>query len=199
MRRRETYGTSGPRMRVRLFAGYGLEGVNLASDAGVRHAYAHGVPMGGELAARAGQSPDFVFIALRDANSAALQRVQIVKGWTDARGQALEEVYDVTCADGGVVNSATRRCPDNGARVDLQSCAPSPDKGDAQLQGHWRDAHFDASQNAFYYVRVLENPSCRWSTWDAIRAGAEPNPRLPATVQERAYSSPIWIMPAHAS
>jgi hypothetical protein len=199
MRRRETYGTSGPRMRVRLFAGYGLEGVNLASDAGVRHAYTHGVPMGGELAARAGQSPDFVFIALRDANSAALQRVQIVKGWTDARGQALEEVYDVTCADGGVVNSATRRCPDNGARVDLQTCAPSPDKGDAQLQGHWRDAHFDASQNAFYYVRVLENPSCRWSTWDAIRAGAEPNPRLPATVQERAYSSPIWIMPAHAS
>jgi hypothetical protein len=151
------------------------------------------------LAARGGESPDFVFIALRDVHSAALQRIQIVKGWVDESGETFELVYDVACADGGVVHAATRRCPDNGARVDTQTCTPSPDKGDAQLQGHWRDPDFDARQNAFYYVRVVENPTCRWSTWDAIRAGAEPNPRLPATVQERAYTSPIWIMPAHAS
>jgi hypothetical protein len=196
MRRKETFGTSGPRIRVRLFAGYGLEGIDLATDDGVRAAYARGVPMGGDLENAPGRSPEFVALALRDMHSAPLQRIQIVKGWTDGGGQAMEKVFDIACSDGGEVDRVSGRCPDNGAAVDLSTCAFSQDRGDALLQGHWIDPDFAPGQNAFYYARVLENPSCRWSTWDAIRAGAEPNPKLHATVQERAFTSPIWIKPA---
>ena len=198
MRRREAFGTSGPRMQVRFFSGYGLASIDLATDDGVRAAYANAVPMGSELVTRPGRTPEFIVLALRDIRSAPLQRIQIVKGWTNGDGQALEQVVDVACSDGGTVDPASRRCPDNGASVDLSSCAFSEDKGDAMLQGHWRDPGFDPAQNAFYYVRVLENPTCRWSTWDAIRAGVEPNPKLHATLQERAYTSPIWLKPASA-
>lgn len=196
LRRKETFGTSGPRIRVRLFAGYGVGGLDLATDDGVRKAYEAGVPMGGDLIARAGEAPQFRVIALRDIHSARLQRIQIVKGWTDASGKSSEKVYDVACSDNGSVDPLTQRCPDNGAGVDLASCTPSADKGNAQIQGAWTDPDFDPAQNAFYYARVLENPTCRWSTWDAVRAGAEPNPKLPPTIQERAYTSPIWIVPA---
>jgi hypothetical protein len=89
----------------------------------------------------------------------------------------------------------THRCGDNGATVDLRTCAVSENKGAVELRTVWSDPTFDAKQRAFYYVRVLENPSCRWSTWDAIRAGAEPNPKLVKTIQERAWSSPIWYVP----
>ena len=198
MRRKETFGTTGPRIRVRLFAGYGLAGVNLATDAGVRTAYTKGVPMGGDLMSQPAGKPEFVVIALRDIHSAPLQRIQIVKGWIDANGRSFEKVVDVACSDGGKVDSQTQRCPDNGAHVNLSTCEASQDKGDAQIQGRWSDPEFDATQSAFYYARVLENPTCRWSTWDAIRAGVEPNPRLAPTIQERAYTSPIWALPAHA-
>jgi hypothetical protein len=104
---------------------------------------------------------------------------------------------DVACSGGAKVDATTQRCPDNGARVDLETCAFSEDKGNAQLQGEWVDPEFDADQSAFYYARVLENPTCRWSTWDAIRAHVEPNPKLAKTIQERAYTSPIWFLPAH--
>jgi len=198
MQRKEAFGTSGPRIRVRLFAGYGLDGINLATDDGIRAAYAKAVPMGGVLPGRPGRAPELVLLALRDARSAPLQRIQVVKGWTDGSGQAFERVFDAVCSDQGAVDPVTRRCPDNGASVDLTTCAFSQDRGDAMLQGHWTDPEFDPSQNAFYYVRVLENPSCRWSSWDALRAGVEPNPKLPATVQERAFTSPVWITPAVA-
>jgi len=197
MRRKETFGTSGPRIRVRLFGGYELEGVDLATDTGVRTAYARGVPMGGDLVSKPGQSPQFVVIALRDIHSAPLQRIQMVKGWTEG-GKSFEKVFDVACSDGGKVDASTQRCPDNGATVDLKSCAFSQDKGDAQIQGEWSDPDFDPKRNAFYYARVLENPTCRWSTWDAIRANVEPNPKLARTVQERAYTSPLWFVPADA-
>ena len=111
---------------------------------------------------------------------------------------AQEKVYDVACSDGGGVDPATQRCPANGATVDLATCAFPEDKGDAQMQAVWTDPDFDQAQNAFYYARVLENPTCRWSTWDAVRAGGLPNPKLPATIQERAYTSPIWLTPARA-
>jgi hypothetical protein len=124
--------------------------------------------------------------------------LQIVKGWTDGSGQAREKVIDVACSDSEKVDPVSQRCPDNGATVDLTTCAFSQDKGDAMLQGYWTDPEFDSGQNAFYYGRVLENPTCRWSTWDAIRAGLEPNPNLHATVQERAFTSPIWVKPAAA-
>lgn len=198
LRRKETFGTSGPRIRVRLFAGYGLKGVKLTDDAGVKTAYANGVPMGGDLVGKAGQKPDFLVVAMRDTHSAPLQRIQIVKGWTDATGKAFEKVYDVACSDGGKVDPKTQRCPDNQAAVDLKTCAYSQDKGAAELGAEWTDPDFDPKQNAFYYARVLENPTCRWSTWDAIRAHVEPNPKLAKTIQERAYTSPIWFVPTKA-
>jgi hypothetical protein len=197
MRRKETFGTSGPRIRVRLFAGYGLKGIDLATDSGVRTAYDNGVPMGGDLPGKPGQKPEFTVIALRDSHSAPLQRIQIVKGWIDGAGKSYEKVFDVACSDGGKVDPVSQRCADNGATVDAKTCAFSPDKGDAQLQGEWTDPQFDSKQNAFYYARVLENPTCRWSTWDALRAGIEPNPKLSRTIQERAYTSPIWFIPTH--
>jgi hypothetical protein len=199
LERKETFATSGPRIRVRLFAGYGLEGVKLADDAGVKAAYAKGVPMGGDLTAKAGKKPIFLTAAMRDPMSAPLQRIQIVKGWTDSTGKSFERIYDVACADGGKIDPKTDRCSDNGATVDLKTCAFSQDKGDGELNAAWSDPEFDPAQNAFYYARVIENPTCRWSTWDAIRAGVEPSPNLEKTIQERAYSSPIWIIPTHAN
>jgi len=195
MRRKEAFGTSGPRIRVRFFGGHDLEGINLSTDDGVREAYEKAVPMGGELRNESGRAPEFIALALRDTRSAPLQRIQIIKGWTDETGQALEKIFDVACSDNGTVDAASQRCPDNGATVDLATCAFSEDTGDALLQAHWTDPEFDPAQNAFYYVRVLENPSCRWSSWDALRAGIEPNPRLHATIQERAFTSPIWLRP----
>lgn len=198
LKRKETFATSGPRIRVRVFSGYDLADVDIATQAGLRSAYARAVPMGGDLIAKRGMRPEFRVIALRDAHSAPLQRLQMIKGWVDASGRTFEKVFDIACSDKGEVSSVTHRCPDNGASVDLSTCAFSQDKGAAQLQAAWTDPEFDPSQHAFYYVRVLENPTCRWSTWDAIRAGVEPNPKLPKTIQERAYTSPIWFVPTDA-
>ena len=103
---------------------------------------------------------------------------------------------DVAGSDGGEVDPETNRCPDNGARVDIATCATSSDKGANELSATWTDPNFDASQHAFYYARVLENPKCRWSTWDAIRAGTAANPAMHATIQDRAWSSPIWYNPS---
>lgn len=195
LRRKETFATTGPRIRVRLFAGYEIEGVNLATDAGVRSAYMNAVPMGGDLVGKPGGEPRFVVIAMRDIHSAPLQRIQMVKGWLDTAGKTHEKVFDVVCSDGGAVDATTQRCPDNGATVDLSTCEISRDKGAGQLQSAWRDPEFEPHQHAFYYARVIENPTCRWSTWDAIRAEVAPNPKLPKAIQERAYTSPIWFMP----
>ncbi|MDP6028176.1 MAG: DUF3604 domain-containing protein, partial [Pseudomonadales bacterium] len=157
-------------------------------------AYQNGVPMGADLAKKGDASPGFFLWATRDTDSVALQRLQIIKGWIED-GKPKEAVIDVACSDGGEVNPETRRCPDNGARVDLTTCAASEDKGSAQMMTFWEDKNFDPEQRAFYYVRVLENPKCRWSTWDAIRAGVAPRPDMHATIQDRAWSSPIWYQP----
>jgi hypothetical protein len=198
LRRKETFATTGPRIRVRFFAGYGLKGTELTSDAGVKAAYANGVPMGGDLVGKPTGSPDFLMMAMRDTHSAPLQRIQVVKGWTDKSGKAFEKVFDAVCADGGKVDAKTQRCPANGATVDVKTCKFSEDKGDNELAGGWSDPEFDPKQNAFYYARVIEDPTCRWSTWDAIRAGVEPSPHLEKTIQERAYTSPIWFVPTKA-
>ena len=200
-RRKETFSTTGPRMKVRFFAGYDLPSIDDRDL--VRKAYANGVPMGGDLFSNADQEPGFLVWVAKDANSAPLQRVQIIKGWVED-GVAMEAVYDVACSDGGVVDATSNRCPDNGARVNLSDCSISSGVGAAELKVLWRDPSFDASQHAFYYVRALENPSCRWTTWNAVRLGEEPptvgSPsRVPydisATIQERVWSSPIWITP----
>ncbi len=193
MRRRETFATSGPRIRVRLFAGDLPDDIAELDDP-VAAGYAKGVPMGGTLDSKRSNSPRFMVWAARDPHAGWLQRAQIIKGWVED-GEAQEKIYDVACSDGLVPSSDNHRCPNNGAQVNLTNCSVSRDKGAVSLMTNWVDPEFKAEEHAFYYVRVLENPSCRWSTWDAIRLGIEPNPDLPAIHQERAWSSPIWYRP----
>jgi hypothetical protein len=193
-RRKETFATSGPRMRLRFFAGYGFPDDLLEQADGVAQAYAAGVTMGGDLTPGEG-APQFAIWAQADADGAPLQRLQVIKGWIDGSGETHEEVIDVACAGGVAADPETNRCPDNGAAVDISDCSISADTGDAQLRRVWTDPEFDAGERAFYYARVLENPTCRWSTWDAIRAGTEPRSDLPMTLQERAWSSPIQYFP----
>ena len=192
MRRRETFATSGPRIRVRFFGGDLPEEVAGAADP-IGIAYESGVPMGGLLTPTR-KAPRFLVWAVRDPRAGWLQRAQVVKGWIED-GAAKEAVYDVACSDGLAPDPKTHRCPDNGAQVNLADCSISTDKGAVTLKTSWTDPDFDAGTHAYYYVRVLENPSCRWSTWDALRLGIEPNPDLPAVHQERAWSSPIWYQP----
>jgi len=194
MQRKETFATSGPRMKVRFFAGYDYEKSLLSAPDMINRAYSSGVPMGSDLQASRGRAPSFLVWAVHDANSTWLQRLQIVKGWV-SNGESREQVFDVACSDGLTPDRKTHRCPDNGATVDLSDCSIAVDKGAVELKTLWQDPGFDSTQEAFYYVRVLENPSCRWSTWDALRAGVAPKEGLAATLQERAWSSPIWYMP----
>ena len=194
LQRKETFATTGPRMRVRFFAGYDLDETTLAGSDRLARAYADGVPMGGDVMADGEQrAPRFLLWATRDPAAAPLARLQVIKGWT-ADGEKQERVYDAACSDGATPNDA-HRCPDNGATVDLSTCATTEGGGASELEAFWQDPDFDPGQRAFYYVRVLQNPTCRWSTWDAIRAGTPPNPGLPPTIQERAWSSPIWYVP----
>ena len=195
MRRKETFATTGPRIRVRFFAGFDFADDLVSDNNMVETAYATGVPMGGDLLGSENKAPSFLVWASRDARSAPLQRLQIVKAWSDPDGKTGEAVFDVACSDGTTPNAETHRCPDNGATVDLTDCSFSTDTGAGELRTQWSDPSFDPAHRSMYYVRVLENPTCRWSTWDAIRAGTEPNPELPLTIQERAYSSPIWYSP----
>jgi hypothetical protein len=193
-RRKETFATTGPRIKVRFFAGNDYPDDLAARADALEVAYAEGVAMGSDLTARADSAPSFLVWAMRDPRSAPLQRVQVIKGWVED-GEAREQVFDVACSDGGEPDPTTHRCPDNGATVDLSDCSLSQGMGAAELRTTWSDPAFDPAQRALYYVRVLENPTCRWSTWDAIRAGVEPHPDLPKTIQERAWSSPIWSVP----
>ena len=189
--RKETFATSGPRIRIRLFAGHDFPAdlITLADYAKV--AYARGVPQGGVLRRRR-TAPELLVVAVRDPNAAPLQRLQIVKGWLE-NGSKRERVYDVACSDAVEVDPGTNRCPDNGATVDLATCAVSQHVGAAQLSAVWRDPDYDYANPSFYYARVIENPTCRWSTWDAVRAEVTPRNGYPTTLQERAWTSPIWI------
>ena len=191
-RRKETFATTGPRIKVRFFAGHGLQEELLQSTDMVSSLYATGTPMGGDLELNGSSRPQFVVWGVRDSLGAPLQRLQIIKGYVRG-GEHHEVVYDVACSDGLDPDPATHRCPDNQATVDLSDCSISEDVGANELLTLWQDPDFDATLDAFYYVRVLENPTCRWSTWDALQAGVEPRSDLPATIQERAWSSPIWV------
>jgi hypothetical protein len=195
LRRKETFATSGPRIRVRFFGGAKLANLDLDDPDLVTRAYADGVPMGSDLSASdRPAAPAFLVWAMRDPLAAPLQRIQIIKAWTE-NGQPHEEVFDVACSDGVAVDAASRRCPDNGASVDLATCQTSAGSGASELKAAWTDPAFDPDRRAVYYARVLENPTCRWSTWDAIREGVEPRRNAAPTIQERAWSSPIWYVP----
>ena len=200
LRRRETFGNSGTRIHVRFFAGWDYPADLDTRRDMIEAGYAGGVPMGSDLPdppeGNAGDGPRFVVWAMKDPGSANLQKVQIVKGSAAADGQTAEQVYDVVCADGLEPDPQTGRCADNGARVDLSDCSYSTDLGAAELSTTWTDPDFDPALRAFYYVRVLENPTCRWTTHRALARGAAPPPSNPPTVKERAWSSPIWYTPA---
>ena len=198
-KRKETFATTGTRMAVRFFAGYNLEKIDLDSDSLISEAYESGVTMGSELLHNEDKRhPQFIIWAQQDKNSAPLQRVQIIKGQMNMNsGKPSEKIYDVACSDGLEGDPITNRCPDNGARVNINDCSISKNVGASELKTLWEDPDFDPSQKAFYYVRVLENPTCRWSTWDAIKAGYKPREDLHETIQERAWSSPIWYIPAY--
>ena len=192
-RRKETYATSGSRIKLRFFGGYDLDQSMLSKEDLVKEAYKKGVPMGQDLAVSEDKAPSFLIWAMRDKNAAPLQRVQIIKGWVEkTTGRPFEEVIDVACSDGLAPDPTTNRCPDNGALVDISDCSISSDRGANEIKTVWTDDSFDSSVKSFYYVRVLENPSCRWSTWDAVKNGTEPREDLQPTIQERAWSSPIW-------
>jgi hypothetical protein len=196
LRRKEAFATTGPRITVRFFSGFNLSSIDINSESLVAEAYEKGVPMGADLFADEEKVPEFIVWAQKDKYSAALQRVQIIKGSIDS-GNATpsEKVFDVVCSDGLEVDPTTHRCPDNGARVNIDDCSITADVGATELKKVWKDPEFNPEDKAFYYVRVLENPTCRWSTWDAIKAGEKPRSDMHKTIQERAWSSPIWYVP----
>jgi len=195
-KRKETFATTGTRLAVRFFGGYDLSDINLNSESLVSEAYDKGVTMGGDLMNDDDKTPEFLVWARRDMNSAPIQRIQIIKGWMDNNsGRPNEKVFDVACSDGLEVDPITNRCPDNGARVNISDCSITTNVGASELKTIWKDPEFNPSDKSFYYVRVLENPTCRWSTWDAIKNGHKPREDLHETIQERAWSSPIWYIP----
>ena len=191
-RRKETFGTSGPRIKVRFFAGFNFEDSTFNDPNLIQDAYSKNIPMGGDIIHEKGKNPRFLLWAISDPLGAPLQRIQIIKGWVE-EGEQKEKVFDVACSDGLSVDTQTHRCPDNGAKVNLDDCSINTQRGDSEIKTFWQDPQFRNGQEAFYYARVLENPTCRWSTWDAIRANEEPRSDIPKILQERAWSSPIWF------
>lgn len=195
LQRKETFGTSGTRVRARLFAGFDFPADLHSRQDAVQIAYQSGVPMGTALRQpMPGKAPSLLVMALRDAHSAPLQRLQIVKGWVSGN-DTKEQVFDVACSDGITPDPVTHRCRDNGAKVNLADCSISSDKGASELRATWRDPDFNADVAAFYYLRVLENPVCRYSQRDAIKLGVEHPGNVPKTIQERAWTSPVWYEP----
>jgi hypothetical protein len=194
IRRKETFGTSGPRLKARMFASFDFDESILSDPDLVATAYATGVPQGGELSGK-GAAPSILAWAMRDPDSYPLQRLQVVKVWTDADGTAHEALYDAACSGGALPDPETHRCADNGASVNISDCSTNDGTGVGEIKALWTDPDFDPARRSAYYVRVLENPSCRWSTWDAARNGTPPNPDMPVLIQERAWTSPVWYNP----
>jgi len=194
--RRETYATTGPRITVRFFGGWDFAGADAAVPDLAGVGYAKGVPMGGRLAPRSdAAAPSFLVAALRDAEGANLDRVQVIKLWIDRDGKRRERIFDVAVSDGREIGADGRCRKPVGSTVEVKSASYSNSIGAAQLIRVWRDPEFDARQPALYYVRVLQIPTPHWTVYDALRLGSALPERAPRTVQERAYTSPIWYAP----
>ena len=195
MRRKETFVTSGTRIKVRFFGGWDYADDLHERSGMVEAAYAGGVPMGGDLESAAdGIGPRFVVWAVKDPEGANLDRIQIIKGWVDAGGELHEQIIDVVWS-GDRQPGSDGKVPSVGNTVDLTTAEYANTIGAAELRGSWTDEDFDPAQHAFYYVRVLEIPTPRWSTYDAVRNGLPLLEDVPATIQERAWTSPIWYRP----
>jgi len=190
---RETFATSGPRIKIRMFAGAELAVNPTDAKALVADGYDNGVPMGGTLAV-SDSAPTFAVYAQKDGPGANLDRVQIIKGWADADGEPQERIIDVVWSGDREINS-DGKLPTVGNTVDLETASYSNDIGVSELIGSWTDDEFDPQQHAVYYARVLEIPTPRWTTYDAVRNGLPLLEDVPHTIQERAWSSPIWYAP----
>ncbi|MGB8169966.1 MAG: DUF3604 domain-containing protein [Chthoniobacteraceae bacterium] len=196
MQRKETYATTGSRLVVRFFGGWDFEKADSDTRSPAVTGYTKGVPMGGDLSnAPAGKAPSFLVAAMKDPLSGNLDRIQIIKGWLDAKGELQEKVYDVVWS-GDRKPDAKGKLPSVGSTVDIENATWTNTIGASELITVWKDPDFDAKLKAFYYVRVLEIPTPRWTAYDAKRFGVKPLPGTRMTIVERAYTSPIWFNPA---
>ncbi len=197
MQRKETYATTGPRIRVRFFGGFEFNKDDAHTRSPAVLGYSKGVPMGGDLrTAPEGKSPAFLVAAMKDPLSGNLDRIQIIKGWLDANGKAQEKIYDVVWGDADKRKlDASGKLPPVGSTVDAKTATWKNTIGDAELITLWQDPDFNPSVRAFYYARVLEIPTPRWTTYDAVKFGEKIPNGAPASHQERAYTSPIWYTP----
>ena len=196
LRRKEVYATTGTRIRVRVFGGWDFAPEDITTGDFVAKGYGRGVPMGGDLRqAPSGKPPSFLIRALRDPDGANLDRVQVIKGWLDAAGETHERIYDVAVSDDRTVGADGRCKEPVGSTVDITTATFTNTIGDSLLEVHWQDPEFDPAEPAFYYIRVLEIPTPRWTTYDAAFFEIPLPDNVPATVQDRAYTSPIWYTP----
>ncbi len=197
MQRKETYATTGSRMIVRFFGGWDFEAKDANNRMPANIGYSKGVPMGGDLReAPTGKSPTFLVAALKDPIGANLDRMQIIKGWLDKAGNVQEKIYDLAVSDGRKIGADGRCKTPVGNTVDVPNATWTNTIGDPELITVWKDLDFDASLLAFYYIRVIEIPTPRWTAYDAKYYGLKNlDPKIPMTTQERAYTSPIWYTP----
>jgi hypothetical protein len=195
MKAKETYGTSGTLIRLRFFGGWDYSSKLTADKDFVKKAYEKGVPMGGDLPKKKGKAPTFAVWALKDPESGNLDRIQIIKGFINKWGRTDEKIYDVAWSDDRKPDPKTGKLPAVGNTVDIKRATYTNAIGDSQLSAVWTDPDFDPKQKAVYYVRVLEIPTPRWSTYDSARNNLPLSDLVPATIQERAWSSPIWYTP----
>jgi hypothetical protein len=196
MARKEVYATSGSRITVRVFAGWDFDKDEVERQDFAKQGYARGVPMGGDLRkAPKDKAPTFMIRALRDPDNANLERVQIIKGWLDKKGKTHERIYDVAVSDGRKIGRDGRCKTPVGSTVDVADASYTNTIGDPLLTAYWKDPDFDPKQKAFYYVRVIEIPKPRWTAYDAKFFNIKMPDGVPMTVQDRAYTSPIWYTP----
>jgi hypothetical protein len=197
MKRRETYATTGSRMIVRFFAGWDFVPADAHNRMPAAIGYGKGVPMGGDLGkAPNGKSPTFLVAALKDAIGANLDRLQIIKGWLDKDGKPHERIYDVAVSGDRKIEADGRCKTPVGNTVDVENATWTNTIGAPELIAVWKDPEFDAGQRAFYYARVIEIPTPRWTAYDVKRFGNQPLPGTTMVLQERAYTSPIWYSPS---
>jgi len=194
MRRKEVYATTGTRMTVRFFGGWSFVPGDIQTRTPAYTGYEKGVPMGGDLGKATSKAPSFMVAAAKDPYSGNLDRIQIIKGWLDSTGEAHEKVYDVVWS-GDRRPGADGKLPPVGNTVDVANATWSNSIGEPELAGVWSDPDFDPQESAFYYARVIEIPTPRWTAYDAKRFGVKMDDKVPMTTQERAYTSPIWYTP----